>query len=313
MTQVVSNDVSAITPELWSSVVQKNLYKSLVALEVGNTRLSETLKFADTIHVPYFAALSAQTYTPGTSLSATNLDWKFDNLVVSSYKHATFYVDDVEALQSNVSQMRPLAEDAAYQLSNAIDTHVFLNITGSDGFTNYQADAGTLQGGTAHRPISAGSASVIEIFGNARKLLRQNNVEEMGDWCAVVTPQIAFYIEGKATSVGYNLADATLRNGYTGDFMGFQVYISNNLPSGKCSSVSPTLTGGAVSATSCKSIYFGRKGMIDVVLQRRPALEIRKKDDMLGANFITWTVYGSAVFTRNRSRGLNVAVQSSYY
>jgi hypothetical protein len=198
-------------------------------------------------------------------------------------------------------------------LSNAIDRHVFASITGADGFTNFGADAGGLQGGTAHRPVSAGSANIINVFANARKLLRQNNVEEMGDWCAVVTPQIAYYIETKSTSVGYNTADATLKNGYAGDFMGFKVYISNNLPSGKCSAIASTVSGGAVSATSCKAIYFGRKGMIDVVMQKSPALEIRKCEDKLGANFITWTVYGSTVFTRNRSRGLNVAVQSGYY
>jgi hypothetical protein len=312
MGRVVTNDVSAIIPEIWSSSITKNLYKSLVAMEIANTELSDTLKFGDTIHKPYFGNLSAQTYTRGTPISATNLDWAFDNLVVSSYKHCTFYIDDVEALQANVSQIAPLASEAAYQLSNAIDAHVFRNIT-ADGFVNFQADAGTLQGGTAHRPISAGSAAIITIFANARKLLRQNNVEEMGDWCAVVTPQIAYYIESKSTSVGYNTADATLKNGYTGDFMGFKVYISNNLPSGKCSAIASTISGGAVSATTCKAIYFGRKGMIDLVMQKSPALEIRKCEDKLGANFITWTVYGSTVFTRNRSRGLNVAVQSSYY
>ena len=312
MTQIVTNDVSAITPEIWSSAVQKNLYKSLVALEVSNLKLSDTLTYGDTIHVPKFEALSAQTYIPGTSLSATNLDWSFDTLVVSTYKHATFYVDNVEQLQANVEQIRPLAEDAAFQLSNGIDAHVFNNLTGADGFTVFNADA-QLHGGSIHRPLSSGSANIINVFGNARKLLRQNNVEEMGDWIAIVTPQIAFYIEAKATTVGFNLADATLRNGYTGDFMGFGVYISNNLPSGKCSTISLTLSTAANSATSCKSIYFGRKGMIDVVMQRRPALEIRKKDDMLGANFITWTVYGSAVFTRNRSRGLNVGVQNTFF
>ena len=105
---------------------------------------------------------------------------------------------------------------------------------------------------------------------------------------------------------------------YVGAFGGSKVYISNNLPSGKCSAIAPGnrgngVSGDAVSATSCKSIYFGRKGTIDVVLQKAPTMEIRKKDDMLGANFITWTVYGSALFTKNASRGINVPVQSSYY
>lgn len=100
--------------------------------------------------------------------------------------------------------------------------------------------------------------------------------------------------------------------------MGFQVYISRNLPSGKCSAIAPGnrgngVSGAAVSATTCKSIYFGRKGTIDVVLMRAPALEVRKKDDMIGSNYITWTVYGSSLFTKNASRGINVPVQSGFY
>lgn len=314
MTQVISNGVSGITPTIWSTMVQVPLYKSLVALEVASMRLSDTVQFADRIQVPRFGSLSVQTYVPGTTISATAQQWNYDTLVVSSFKHVTFYVDDAKNLQLNVDSARELATEAAYQLKNQIDTDVFKNITGSDGFTTFGADAAGLQGtGSAHRPISASSANIINIFANARKLLRTNNVEEVGDWCAVITPKVASFIELKTTTVGFNVADATLRNGYAGDFMGFQVYISNNLPSGKCSAVAPTISGAAVSATSCKSMYFGRKGTIDVVMQRMPTLEIRKKDDMIGSNFITWTVYGSSVFTKNRSRGLNVPFEASYY
>jgi hypothetical protein len=314
MTQVITNGVSGITPTIWSTMVQVPLYKSLVALEVASMKLSDTVKFADRIQVPTFGSLSVQTYTPGTTISATAQQWNYDTLVVSSFKHVTFYVDDARNLQLNVDSARELATEAAYQLKNQIDTDVFKNITGADGFTNYGADsAGLGLGGSAHRPVSAGSATIINLFANARKVLRQNNVEEVGDWAAVITPQIAAYLETKAASVGFNVADATLRNGYAGDFMGFQVFISNNLPSGKCSAIASTISGAAVSATTCKSIYFGRKGTIDVVMQRMPALEIRKKDDMIGSNFITWTVYGSSVFRKNRSRGLNVAVQSGFY
>ena len=275
-------------------------------------KLSDTVKYADTVHVPRFGDLSAQTYTPGTTISATAQDWAYDTLVVSAYKHVTFYVDDARSLTVNVSEARELAEQAAYQLKNKIDSDVFKTITGSDGFDSYGGDA-ALIGGTAHRPISAGSATIINLFANARRVLRERNVEELGDWISIVTPKIAAAIETKTTSVGYNVADATLRNGYAGDFMGFQIYISNNLPSGKCSAVAPTISGGAVSATSCKSIYFGRRGTIDVVMMRAPALEIRKKDDMIGSNFITWTVYGANVFNKNSKRGINVAIQSGYY
>lgn len=312
MTQVITNDVSAIQPEIWSSMVQVPLYKSLVALEVANMRFSDTIKYGDTLHVPYFGSLSAQTYTPGTSISATAQDWAFDNLIVSSYKHVTFYVDDPRSLTVNVDQARELATEAAYQLKDVIDQHVFANITGADGFT--AADAQDILGGTNAMPVSAGTANIINIFGGARKVLRQRNVDETGDWVAVVTPTVASYIEIKAANVGFNVADATLRNGYAGDFMGFQVYISNNLPSGKMTAIAPGaggVTATGLSATTGKSVYFGKKGMIDVAMLRQPALEIRKKDDMIGSNFITWTVYGSTVLSKNRGRGINMPINAS--
>jgi hypothetical protein len=315
MTQVITNDVSAIQPEIWSTMVQVPLYKSLVALEVANMRLSDTLKNGDTIHVPYFGSLSVQTYTPGTTISATAQDWAFDNLIVSSYKHVTFYVDDPRSLTINVDQARELATEAAYQLKDTIDQDVFKNITGADGFV--PADTLDILGtGSNANPVSAGTANIIQIFAGARKVLRQRNVEETGDWIAIVTPKIAYDIEVKAATVGFNVADSTLRNGDAGDFMGFQVYVSNNLPSGKLTALAPGaggVTATGLSATTSKSVYFGKKGTIDVAMLRMPALEIRKKDDMIGANFITWTVYGSAVFTKNRSRGLNVPIGSAYY
>lgn len=309
----VDNDVSAIQPEIWSSMVQVPLYKSLVAMEVASTRMEAELKFGDVIHVPYFGSLSAQTYTPGTSISATNQEWDFDNLTVSTYKHVTFYVDDPRSLTINVNQARELATEAAYQLKDAIDTHVFANITGADGFT--PADTVDILGtGSNAQPVSASTANIINIFAGARKVLRVRNVEETGDWCAVVSPTMAAYIEIKAASVGFNVADATLRNGYAGDFMGFQVYISNNLPTGKMTAIAPGaggVTSSALSATTGKSVYFGKKGTIDVVMLAQPALEIRKRHDALGSNFITWTVYGSSVFSKNRSRGINMPINAS--
>lgn len=320
MAQQITNDVSAIQPELWSTMVQIPLYKSLVALEVANMKLSDTVKHADTIHVPRFGDLSVQTYTPGLTISATAQDWAYDTLVVSSYKHVTFYVDDAkDGLTTNVDTARELATEAAYQLRDTIDADVFKNITGTDGFMS--VDNADILGGTNGAPVSAGSANIINVMAGARKFLRQKNVEEAGDWCAVITPKIAQAIEVKAANVGFNVADATLRNGYAGDFMGFQIYISNNLPSGNYSAISPAAGAGGIGGISGvafsgadvgRATYFGRKRQIDVVMMRAPALEIRKKDDMIGSNFITWTVYGTAVFNKSARRGMNMTMPTAF-
>lgn len=283
-------------------------------------RLSDTLKRGDTIHVPYFGSLSAKTYTPGSAITVTNQDWAMDTLVVSTYKECSFYVDDPRSLTLNVDQARELATEAAYQLKDKIDQHVFANITGTDGFM--PADEVDLGLGTTNgAPVSAGSANIINVFAGVRKFLREKNVEEAGDWCAVVSPKVAAVIETKAASVGFNVADATLRNGYAGDFMGFQIYISNNLPTGNMSAIAPAAGNGVIGGlsganasgtTPGRATYFGRKNTIDVVMMRAPALEVRKVDNMLGSNFITWTVYGSSVFTKNKSRGINLTMPTAF-
>lgn len=305
MGRVYNVGVSAVSPTIYSEMVQIPLYKRLVALEIANTRFSDVV--GNAVKIPRYTDLSAQTYVPGTPVSATNLTWAFDTLNLSTYKHVTFYVDTPRTETVSIDQAMALAPNAAYQLGNAIDRFTLGKITGSAGFTNFGVDAATLNGGTAHREASASSANIINLFANARKILRNANVEEAGDWCAVVTPTIASYIDIKTASVGFNVADATIRNGYAGDFMGFQVYISNNLPSGKCSTISPTLSVAAVSATNCRALYFGRKKQIDLALLRAPAMEIRPCEDKIGSNFITWTVYGATVVTKAQSRALNVA------
>lgn len=317
---MAANDVSAIQPEIWSAMVQVPLYKSLVALEVANMRLNSTLKQGDTVHVPYFGSLSAQTYNPGSAITVTNQDWKFDTLVVSSYKHCSFYVDDPRALTLNVDQARELATEAAYQLKNKIDADVFANITGTDGFMPAD-NADIIAGGTNGAPVSGSSANIINVFAGARKFLREHNVEETGDWVAVVSPKLAAAIETKAASVGFNVADSTLRNGYAGDFMGFQVYISNNLPTGNMSAIAPAAGNGIIGGlsganasgtTPGRATYFGKKGTIDVVMLAAPQLEVRKLSDRLGSNFITWTVYGSSVFTKSKERGINLTMPTAF-
>lgn len=297
-------------------MVQVPLYKSLVALEVSKL-VSDQVRGADTLHIPRFGSLSAQAYTPGSAITVTNQDWAFDTLVVSTYKHVSFYVDYARAMTLNVDQARELASEAAYQLRNAIDTHVFANITGGDGFT--PVDNKDILGGTNGQPVSAGTANIINVFAGVRRFLREQNVEETGDWCAVITPKLAAAIETKAASVGFNVADATLRNGYAGDFMGFQIYISNNLPSGVLTALAPTitalnggLTGAGASATNGRSCYFGRKGQIHVALMREPVLEIKDLPDRLGKNYITWSVYGSTLPLNAAKRGINLAMPSAF-
>ena len=299
--RTVSNDVSAIVPEIWSEVIQVPLYKTLVAMDVANLELSDTVKYGDTIHKQYFASLSAQTYVPGTAFTAQAQDWTTDDLNVSAYKTVAVYVDDVEEIQANVSSRTQLQTEIAYQLRDAMDTHILARI--KDG-TDCEADD-LVPGGVDGHAISATTANIISIFSKARQKLRTANVSETGDWIAILSPAQAQLIESKATAVGYNVADATLRNGYAGDFMGFRIYISNNVPTGTSPSGDFSILSAQIDA-NYEVAYIGKSRCIDAVIQKAPTIQITKVPDMHGWYVSAYTVYGDAVFTRNASRFLGV-------
>jgi hypothetical protein len=304
---------TAISPTIWSEAVQQNLYKQLVALKVCSTKLEASLPYGKAIQIPKFASLTAATYTPGTDLSAQSQIWTYDTINVSTYQACTFYIDSVEKLQSNISTAVELAGEAGYQLKNNIDAACFNKITGgaSVGLSAVNRNSVFVDASTGQ--VTAASTNIVDLFAGMTKVMRANNVEELGDWCAVITPSLARLIEIKAAGIGFNTADATIKNGFAGTWMGWQVYISNNLPSGAISAMTPSTLGGpsaAASTVTGHAMYFGRKGCIDLIMQRAPALEIRPCENKIGSNFITWTVYGAGITTRNRGRAFNVSVVS---
>lgn len=299
MSQTSTNDVSAITPEIWSTVLQVPLYKTLVAREIAGTELRDQLKYGDTIHVQYFTSLSAAAYVPGTPFALDDLDYITDTITVDNKYVVGFYVDDIEQLQANVSIAQSQIEEAAYQLRDKIDQQVLYNV--SAGVPMDDAD---MTGGTASALVTASSANIVNIFANARKNLRLNNIEEAGDWVAVVDPKWAYYIETKAVSSGFNVADSTIRNGYAGDFMGFKVYVTNNLATS--ATPSATATRGISTSGNMQDVYFGRRGQIKLIMQKEPTMQIKDVDDKLGKNFVWSTVWGDGTTTKSASRYLDV-------
>lgn len=299
MGAVVSNVVSAITPTAWSQALQVPLYKSLVSLEIADTSLRENLAYGDTVRLQYFDSLTAATYTPGSTMSIDELRFVGDSVKIDQYKYVGIYVDDVEEMLANIDIRTSFTAEMAYQLKDVIDTTVFYRV--SAGVPMDDAD---LTLGTASALVTASSANIINIFANARKQLRTNNVEEAGDWVAVIPPSWAYYIETKAVSSGYNVADATLRNGYLGDFMGFHIYISNNLPTS--ATPSAVATRGISTSGNMQDIYIGRNKQIKLILKKAPTIVIKDVDNQLGKNVFCYTVFGTGAPTKSAARWLDV-------
>ena len=195
-------------------------------------------------------------------------------------------------MQAKYSYAVNLAEEGAYKLRDSIDTFVLSKVTDAAS----ALDAGDI-GGTAGSAITATSGNIADVFIQGRAKLRKMNVEESGDWIAVVTPTVAALIERFAAGNGFNVQDSTIRNGYAGSYLGFKVYISNNLPTAS--------HGGTTSDMQ----YLGRAKQIHAVVQKAPSMAIKDAEKRLGNYFYPNTVYGAKVFNKNTFRFLKVPIR----
>lgn len=288
--------VTGIVPEHWASLMQVPLRKSLVAAETANTQFEPILKDGDTIHQSYYDNLTVTDYTPGTDISGhEQLTAHDESLTVNQSKIVRTYVDDVEELQSRPDIQETLTNEAAYQLRDNIDTNTLLNVTGAAS----SLDEGDI-GGTSGSAITATSGNVIDVFSSAREKLRRMNVEEMGDWIVVAKPSLIQKIEEKAANTGFNVADSTLKNGFVGNWMGFNWFMSNNLPS--------TSYGGT---SNTDNVYIGRSRQISLVSQMAPKVYIKDAEKRLGQYIYMHALYGTNLFTKPSNRFLNAKIYVS--
>lgn len=296
--------VSTTFPEVWSTTLQVPLYKSLVALKVASLDIQKQLKVGDTFHKQYFGDLASETYVPGTPVSAKVTIFTDETLTCTTKKDVSIYVDDLDELQTGLAngvegmldQPGSLLNEMAYRLKDDIDQAVFAVGNLNRGI---QFRGEHVAGGASGHSITATTANIVSIFSRARQKLRENNVSE-GDWIAVINADTMELIEGKATVAGYKVADSTLTNGYMGEFMGFNLYLSENLPTSTTVSA-----GGVETGTYCRHHYFGKRGAIDAVIQQKPTMLVKDVSDKAGVNFICLNLYGTKVFKKNASRFLD--------
>ncbi len=290
MTNVVTN-IDASKAEFWEARAQINLRKSLVAQEVA--AVTTTVSGGDKIHKPYFTEHSAVTYTPGTDVTLQGVSANDDSITINTFKDVPIYIDEAEETQSYYDTMAEATDSASYQLRDAIDTAVFAKVT--EGVT---FDAGDM-GGTDGSAIILASTNIISLFSNARKVLQKLNVEEAGDFCAVLSPAALAYVAQSATSVGFNFADAALFNGKVGNYMGFDLYMSNNL--------STETYGGTTNTTNS---YIGKKKMIQLIMLATPRMKVVDTELKIGKAIHFWTGYGVGVWTKDKSRFLDAKIKA---
>ncbi|MGI8467735.1 MAG: hypothetical protein ACR2N3_04715 [Pyrinomonadaceae bacterium] len=263
------------------------LRKSLVSRDITSFAERATLVDGDTVHRPYSTFLSVNNYVKGVDVTIQDIAPVDETLVVNTAKEVSFYIDDIDQLQNRYDIAKVKADEAAYLLRDAIDSTVFGQyVNAAYYFDNVDFTAGAAGG------LAVDETNIHKLVTGVKAKLMKNNVNPNGDLFMVVTPTIAMYIERYAAANGFNIADSTIRNGYAGDYLGVRIYVSNNL----------TNTAGVT------HLIAGRKGSIDLIVQKEPNTLITQPPQKIGKNFITWDLYGLKTFYEGSRNMIDVRV-----
>lgn len=221
----MANTLTPLSPTYWSRTMGIKLYKENVFRNIASFREEATLRDGQIVDRPYRANITVEDIARNTALTAQDLTSTSDTLTVNKYKGALLYVDAIDKIQNKWDAAKEWAEEAATRLANVIDASCLYEATSANETIDYNdLDSGQ----SAGLPAVVTSSNVYKLFTAGGRKLTSANVP-MANRFAIISPEVhqalLEYVGGKETAFG----DRTSEAGNIGRYMGFDLFVSNNL------------------------------------------------------------------------------------
>jgi hypothetical protein len=237
--------IDSFVPELWSAAILTKLQKALVFGQAGVVNRDyegEISQYGDTVHVNAVTDLTVGDYTKHTDIDVEPLVTADQTLTISQSKYFAFEIDDIEARQArdNGALVSEVSSRAAYLLGDAADQFLAAQMKAGVASGNVLPDATLGSAGDAY-------GTLIDLMVK----LDQVNVPRQGRWI-VVPPAFHGRLLGDDRFVRVDASGTSegLRNGIVGRALGFDILVSNNVPTGDATVPGPVLIAGHPMATS---------------------------------------------------------------
>jgi len=223
---------------VFNAEYQMSHFREPVYQILADTSLESSLTKGQTVARSYASDVQVNDMGADGSYAVQAITDTQETLVINKEKEASIYVKDLDLLQAHLPVKVKYGRKLANALINQIDGDVLLAVYQGAGTT---LDDGSFAG-TAGNGVTVTASNVATIFTTAMQKLRLKNVVynkrfqggmklevPEGMPVATISPEILSYIElylgGKDTLLG----DQVSRNGYSGYFMGFELFVSNAL------------------------------------------------------------------------------------
>ncbi len=223
--------IDMFVPEYWSAVLQRHLDNTLVYAqpEICNRDWEgEISEAGDTVHINKIGDPEIKDYDPGVDMDAPEEpDGTTQTLTVDQFKYFNVMIDDVNKAQANVNLLQQFGARAGVQMANTIDAFVggkiaaaaTVNVTGTDATPiKVKADG-------------SGDFTPYELAVEMRRQLKSQEVPINDIWMVIDADLEAEILEDpKYIEGGSELNAATVRSGLIGRIAGFQVLVTQAVP-----------------------------------------------------------------------------------
>jgi hypothetical protein len=221
-------------PEIWSAQLLVSLKGSLVYGGPGLVNRNyegEISQYGDTVNITNIVRPSVGDYAAHTDIVIEDVDDATRALIIEQSKYFAFEVDDIEKRQARGGVMGEAASEAAYALGDTADQYLAGVMKAGVAASNQLAARGSDGDGTG-TGVKATGADLIQMFIDQKVRLDEENVPSQGRWVAV-NPEMHGLLLGEPQFVRVDQAGSSeaLRNGQMGRAFGFDVVLSNNVPS----------------------------------------------------------------------------------
>jgi len=211
--------VENFIPKKWDTGIQFSLRKALVLGALTNRQYEGQLSNGSKLQINQAGTITVNSYTRDSSITYENPDSASMELLVDQQKYWAFQIDDLDKVQANRQLMADYAQEAAYQVSDTIDTF----IAGAYSEAGLSVSAAT---------VSAGNALVN--LSNFQLSMDEGNVPSQGRYFVTRPWHIQDLVQAATGVVGHTgvpkvFNGTPLATGFVGTLNGFTLLQSNNI------------------------------------------------------------------------------------
>lgn len=225
--------LSQFRPTLWSSKLIVDLDEMFVGAGLVNRDYQgEITGKGNIIKINEIGDISVSDYTENEDITISTLTGAQKEMVIDQAKYFAFNVDDVLAAQANVAVMSGAMAKAAHAIADTVDAFIAAKYTEAGVATSNLGTSGTdLDVYATHLTATS---SLLGVFTAMNRYADEANMPSSGRWFWI-PPWLHSYITfaglvDNVTKGGAKWGDPTSKgNGYVGSFMGFDLYVSNNV------------------------------------------------------------------------------------